>query len=69
MSANEFSALLKKARLTPAQAAVVLGRTERAIRNWISGARRIPGPETILLRLLAAGVISVKDIESVKRRR
>jgi hypothetical protein len=45
------------------QAAALLGCQPRHLRRWRSGERTLPHGITLLLRLLAAGVITVGDIE------
>ncbi len=65
MTANQFRAALARLELSQLGAARLLSADGRTARRWALGERSIPPAVAILLRLLIAGTISVKDIEAV----
>ena len=52
--------------MTQRKLAALLGRDERTIRHWLAGSRSISREVAILVRLLAAGRITIADIEAAR---
>lgn len=67
MTANQFRTLLGRLELSQLGAARLLRVGDRTARRWAESG--ITGPAAIVLRLLAAGKITVKDIEGSHERR
>ena len=68
MTANQFRAALARLELSQLGAARLFGTGERTPRRWASGDAAVPPQVAILLRLLVAGKISMKDIEAAHDR-
>ena len=68
MTANQFRTALNRLDLTQVGAARLLGADDRTARRWALDERPVPPAAAILLRLLLAGKISVKDIEAAHDR-
>ena len=68
MTANQYRAALAKLGLSQREAGRLLEVDERTSRRWALDERPIPQMAAILLRLLAAGKITVKDIEAAHDR-
>lgn len=66
MTANQFRALLGRLELSQLGAARLLKVGDRTARRWAESG--VDGPPAILLRLLAAGKITPKDIEAIHER-
>ena len=66
MTANQFRTALDRLKLSQLGAARLLGVDGRTARRWALGERAIPTVAAILLRLLVAGKITPRDIESVQ---
>lgn len=65
MTANQYRSALSRLGLTQVGAARLFSAGERTSRRWASGEADVPRSVAILLRLLLAGKITVKDIEAV----
>ena len=63
VAATEFHAMLNALGLTQHRIAKLLNVTPRTIRRWQHGDRRIPRGVGIVLRLLAAGAITIAQVE------
>ncbi len=63
MTANQYRAVLRRLGLTQVGAARLLGVNEATSRRWARYG--VTGTAELLLRLLAAGKITVEDIEAV----
>ena len=68
MTANQFRAALARLELSQLGAARLLGADGRTARRWALGERSIPPAVAVLVRLLAAGKVTVKDIEAAHDR-
>ncbi len=68
MTANQFRAALARLELSQLGAARLLGADGRTARRWALGERSIPPAVAVLVRLLAAGKVTVKDIEGAHDR-
>ena len=68
MTANQFRSALARLELSQLGAARLLGADGRTARRWALDERPVPATAAILLRLLLAGKISVKDIEAAHDR-
>ncbi len=66
MTANQYRAALAKLDLTQVGAARLLNVNEATSRRWARYG--VTGTAAIVLRLLAAGKITVKDIEAAHDR-
>ena len=66
MTANQYRTVLSRLDLTQVGAARLLDVNEATSRRWARYG--VNGTPAILLRLLAAGKISVKDIEAAHDR-
>jgi GcrA cell cycle regulator len=62
-SAIELRATLGALDLTPRHTARLFGVRARAVRRWQAGARHVPAGVGIVLRLLAAGTVTVAQVE------
>ena len=62
MSALEFRGILARLELSQLAAAQLLGVSHRSAQGWALGQVQIPAATAILLRLLADGVISDRQI-------
>jgi len=67
MTASKYRAMLDRLGLTQAGAARLLQIGERTARRW--AVEGVEGTAVIVLRLLDAGKITVKDVESVHENR
>ena len=54
--------ILHQLRISQIEAASLVGVSQRAIRYYVSGERRPPTPIAKLLRLLASGKITRRDL-------
>lgn len=65
MTPTQFRTALDRLGISQAGFARSLGENERTIRRWSAGdgARGLPKPVAILVRLLTAGKITVADLE------
>jgi hypothetical protein len=64
---TQFQAALDRLKLSQLGAGRLFGaESERTPRRWASGERGVPASVAILLRLMLAGKVTVKDIESVQ---
>jgi len=52
--------------ITLQKLARLLGRGERTIRYWVAGTRSITPEAAILIRLLAAGKLTIANIEAAR---
>ncbi len=68
MTANQFRAALDRLGLSQLEAARILDANGRTVRRWALGERSIPTGAAILLRLMVAGKITVKDVETAHDR-
>lgn len=68
MTANQYRAALAKLGLSQREAGRLLEVDERTSRRWALDERAIPQMAAILLRLLVAGKVTVKDIEAAHDR-
>lgn len=66
MTANQFRAALSRLELSQLGAARLLRVGERTARRWAE--HGVDGPPAILLRLLAAGKVTIEDVEAVNGR-
>jgi DNA-binding transcriptional regulator YiaG len=69
MSPDELRANLiqfDRLGMTRRKLAALLGRSERTVRHWVAGTRNISPEAAILIRLLAAGRITIADIEAAR---
>lgn len=66
MTANQYRAALAKLELTQVGAARLLDVNEATSRRWAR--HGVTGTAAIVLRLLAAGKITVRDIEAAHER-
>ena len=62
-AATEFARTLDMLDVTQLRIARLFGTTPRTIRRWRDGTRRTPRGVDIVLRLLAAGAITVAQVE------
>jgi hypothetical protein len=65
MTARQFRWILHHLGLTQAEAARVLRVNGATARRW--AAHGVTGTAEILIRLLAAGIVSVEDIRKLKK--
>jgi GcrA cell cycle regulator len=63
MAAAEFRATLDALGLAQCHLAQLFNVTPRHVRRWKDGSRRLPHAVTILVHLLAAGVITISQVE------
>ena len=68
MTPLQFRSIITKLCLSQVQASHVLGVTPRTARRWALGEVKIPPPAEKLLRLLAAGGISIKKVRDAPPR-
>ena len=68
MTANQYRATYKKLGYSQEGVAELLGIGKRTSQGYALDEYPVPGPMAILLRLLVAGKISVKDIEAAHDR-
>ena len=66
MNHIEFNIAIRQLGLTTTELAKVLGVSTRTTRRWADGSRRVNASLAILLKLLQAGYICLKDIEAVR---
>jgi DNA-binding transcriptional regulator YdaS (Cro superfamily) len=66
MTSSELRAILDQLHITQRAAARLLGHHRRSMEHWVRGDRQIPPTLAIVLRLLAAGRITVDDIERAR---
>lgn len=66
MTANQFRAALDRLKLSQLGAAKLVGADPRTARRWALDEAAVPACVAILLRLMLAGKITVKDIENVR---
>jgi transcriptional regulator with XRE-family HTH domain len=52
--------------LTQRRLAALLGRAERTVRHWVAGTRNISPEVAILIRLLAAGKLTIAEVEAAR---
>lgn len=64
MTANQYRAALSKLELTQVGAARLLGVNDATSRRWARFG--VTGTAAVLLKLLVAGKITVKDIEAAQ---
>ena len=64
MTANQFRAMLAKAKLSQRGAAKLFRSNERTFRRYAADERTVPDDIADKLRKLAAGKITVQEIES-----
>ena len=69
MTPAEVRAIRERLGLTTQQLAAALECTVRAIQQWESGARNVPGPARVALRLMVTLNCSVIRRPPVQRRR
>jgi hypothetical protein len=67
-TATEFCATLGALGLAQHRVAQLFGVGPRSVRRWLRGDRRVPYGVDIVLRLLAAGAITVTQVERVAAR-
>ena len=60
---TEFGAAIAALDIARHHAARLFGVGERSIRRWQAGARRVPCGVNIVLRLLAAGCVTIAQVE------
>ena len=65
MTPAEYAAILARLDLSQVGAARLLGIGERTSRRYAAGDAEIPEPTAILLRLLAAGVVTAAEIADI----
>jgi hypothetical protein len=65
MTANQFRAVLDRLKLSQLGAAKLFGVGERTARRWAEVGTT--GPVSILLRLMVAGKVSVRDVENARQ--
>jgi hypothetical protein len=65
MTANQFRAAIARLDLSQVGAARLVGADPRTGRRWALGERPVPECVGILLRLLLAKKITIKDVEEV----
>lgn len=53
MTAAEFSSIRERAGLSPSLLATMLRSDVRTVRRWEAGERRIPGPVSLLMEMVA----------------
>src|SRR5262245_43967784 len=63
-AADEFRATFGALGLTPCRVAKLFGVGPRSVRRWQCGDRRVPCGVGIVLRLLAAGAVTVAQVEA-----
>lgn len=63
MTSNQYRAALTRLDLSQVGAARLVGADPRTGRRWALGERPIPDCVAILLRLLLAKKITIKDVE------
>ena len=68
MAADEYREIIGKLGMSQEGAGEWLKIGKRTSQGYALGEYKVPGPMAILLRLLAAGKISVKDIEAAHDR-
>lgn len=68
MRADSFRTALDIVSLSQRAAARLFGADERTVRRWVLGERNIPVSVAILVRLLVAKKITVKDIDTARGR-
>ena len=61
MTANQFRAAIARLKLSQVGAARVFQVSEKTARNWAR--KGVNGTVVVLLRLLLAGKITIKDVE------
>jgi hypothetical protein len=67
MTPAQFRTALDRLKLSQLGAGRLFGaESERTPRRWASGERAVPKSVAILLRLMLAGKVTTKDIESVQ---
>jgi len=69
VTANQFRAALDRLGLSQLGAAKLFGSNDRTVRRWAIGERSVPIGIAVLLRLLAAGKITIQDIEAAHEHR
>ena len=66
MTAKQFRATIERLGLSQTRAAALVGADPRTGRRWALDERAVPECVAILLRLLTAGKITIKDIEAAR---
>jgi hypothetical protein len=66
-AANEFCELLGALGISRPEFARLLNYSQKAIRNWAGGSRRVPRENLILLRLVRIGAITIDQIADAAR--
>lgn len=69
MTANQFRTALARLDLSQVGAAHLVGADPRTARRWALDERSVPTSVAIILRLLAAGKITLDDVERAKKER
>ena len=65
MTSLQFAAALKELGFTRSFAAYLLEQSRSTISRWVQGSCTMPIAAAVIIRLLLAGKLTVKDIESV----
>jgi hypothetical protein len=55
--------------MSQVQLAELIGRSGRAMRDWLAGKNPIPGPENILFEALWDGKVTLDDIDKARGQR
>jgi hypothetical protein len=64
MTPRQFQAAIDRLGIPQTGWAKLTGRDPRTVRKWVAGTNRLPPEAAILLRLMLAGKIAVRDIEA-----
>jgi DNA-binding transcriptional regulator YiaG len=67
LTPRQFKASIKALGLSQGRAARLCGFHGSTAKKWASGARKVPEPVAIMLRLLQSGELTVEQLESVAK--
>ena len=65
LTPSQFKRAIRALGLSQGRAAKLCGYYPGTAKKWASGGRKVPEPVAIILQLLQAGVLTVKQLESV----
>lgn len=66
MQPTDFRRILDASGISQADFARLLGKTDRSVSRWVTGAQPIPIDVVVVLGLLDAGTVTIDDIRKAK---